>query len=350
MLARDRVVVVAGPGGVGKTTMAAALGVRAARHHGRRVVVVTVDPARRLAEALGVDQLTEEEVLVPVGGRGTLWAVMVDMALSWDRLVETNGPDPDTIRRLLHNVLYRTLTRRFIQSHDYIALDHLLSLDEGGRHDLIIVDTPPSSHAIDLLDAPGRMIEFFDSRLLRWLTIGGSSGLAGAAAKPFLLVAERLLGRLFLGQIVEFFTLFARMRPAFVTRAREVEQRLGAADTSYAVVSTTDPTVVENSQFFIDGLQERDRAPGLLLVNRLPPTLRLLPGGSGSGLEVALDLDRSDDVIADPSLAAAVGALAERARSARLPELARSLPTVAVPLTADDLTDLDDLDRLLDGP
>ena len=140
------------------------------------------------------------------------------------------------------------------------------------------------------------------------------------------------------------------MRPAFVKRAREVEQRLGAADTSYAVVSTTDPTVVENSQFFIDGLQERDRAPGLLLVNRLPPTLRLLPGGSGSGLEVALDLDRSDDVIADPSLAAAVGALAERARSARLPELARSLPTGAVPLTADDLTDLDDLDRLLDGP
>jgi anion-transporting ArsA/GET3 family ATPase len=349
MLARDRVLIVAGPGGVGKTTLAAALGLRAARHHGRRVVVVTVDPARRLAEALGVARLTEEAVLVPVGGEGRMWAVMVDMARSWDRLVEANGPDRGTIERLLDNGLYRSLTRRFIQSHDYIALDHVLSLDDGGRYDLIVVDTPPSAHAIDLLDAPGRMIDFFDSRLLRWLTIGGGSGLAGAAARPFLLLAERLLGRLFLGQIVEFFTLFARLRPALVRRARAVEDRLDASDTSYVVVTSTEPPVVESCQVLIDRLRQRDRDPELLLVNRLAPTLRL-EAGDRPTLVAAVPAGPVDGAIEDPSLVAAVTILLDRAAAARLPELARSIPVVAVPLTAGDLTELDDLDALLGGP
>jgi anion-transporting ArsA/GET3 family ATPase len=346
ILAEQRVVIVVGPGGVGKTTSAAALGLRAARRHDRRVVVVTVDPARRLAEALGVARLTEEPILVPTGERGRMWALMIDMAESWDRVVGATSPDEDTTSRLLANGLYRALTRRFIQSHDYIALDHLLSLDEGLRHDLVIVDTPPSRHAIDLIDAPGRMIEFFDSRLLRWLTVGAGSGLSGAAARPFLALAERLLGVHFLGDIVEFFTLFSRLRPTFVERCRQVEARLGAPDTAYVVVTTADPPVVEGCQDLIDGLDQRSRDPGLLLVNRLLPAVRLVSTPSGPALEATIDR-AAIDAIEDPSLVAAVEGLLDRAERGRLPAATATIPTVAVPAVTGDLTSIDGLIALL---
>lgn len=358
ILATGRVVVVVGPGGVGKTTMAAALGIRAARRHGRRVVVLTVDPARRLAEALGMSQLVEEPILVPVGERGRLWALMVDMARGWDRVVEATAPNRDTADRLLANRLYRALTRRFIQSHDYIALDHLLTIDDDDRHDLVVIDTPPSRHAIDLIDAPGRMIEFFDSRLLRWLTAGAGSGLGGAAARPFLAVAERLLGGRFLREIVEFFTLFSRLRPAFVERSRRVEARLVAPDTAYVAVTTTDPPVVDSCQELIVGLHERNRRPGLLIVNRLLPGLRLAAGGAADaagdaarGRLLTVEARPSVDAIDDPSLADAIAALLIRVDEAELPALAAETPTVAVPLTPGDLTDVAGLARLLDsGP
>ncbi len=346
LLANGRVIVVVGPGGVGKTTMAAALGIRAARHHDRRVVVLTVDPARRLAEALGMSRLVEEPILVPVGERGRMWALMVDMAKGWDRVVEETAPNPDTVTRLLDNRLYRTLTRRFIQSHDYIALDHLLAIDDDDRHDLVVIDTPPSRHAIDLIDAPGRMIEFFDGRLLRWLTAGAGSGIGGAAARPFLAVAERLLGGRFLSEIVEFFTLFSRLRPGFVERSRRVEARLRAPDTAYVAVTTTDPPVVQGCQDLISGLERRERRPGLLVVNRLLPGIELAPTGGELTAEAGAE-HLSTDGIGDPSLADAIGALLARVAEAQLPSSAAETPTVAVPLTAGDLTDVAGLTRLL---
>ncbi len=348
LLASSRVIVVVGPGGVGKTTMAAAIGIRAARHHDRRVVVLTVDPARRLAEALGMSRLVEEPILVPVGERGRMWALMVDMARGWDRVVEATAPNPDTVTRLLGNRLYRTLTRRFIQSHDYIALDHLLAIDDDDRHDLVVIDTPPSRHAIDLIDAPGRMIEFFDSRLLRWLTAGAGSGIGGAAARPFLAVAERLLGGRFLSEIVEFFTLFSRLRPGFVERSRRVEARLRASDTAYVAVTTTDPPVVEGCQELIAGLEQRERRPGLLVVNRLLPGLELASTGGELTTEPGAE-DVTTDGIEDRSLADAIGALLARVTEAELPASAAETPTVAVPLTPGDLTDVAGLTRLLDS-
>ncbi len=345
ILATQRILVVVGPGGVGKTTMAAALGIRAARRHGRRAVVVTVDPARRLAEALGMARLVEEPILVPVGDRGRMWALMVDMARGWDRVVEATAPDGETRDRLLANRLYRTLTRRFIQSHDYIALDHLLALDDDDRHDLVIIDTPPSRHAMDLIDAPGRMIEFFDGRLLRWLTAGAGSGIGGAAARPFLAVAERLLGGRFLREIVEFFTLFSRLRPRFVERSRRVEARLAADDTSYLAVTTTEPPVAASADELLDALEARDRNVGLVLVNRLLPDLDLVAANSGWGLDRAPEPDVA--AVDDPTLANAVGALLARSREARLPTAAGSGPVVAVPLTTGDLTNVAALTRLL---
>lgn len=356
LLAERQVMVVVGPGGVGKTTMAAALGLRAAREHGRRVVVVTVDPARRLAEALGVARLTEEAVLVPGAEPGRVWALMIDMARSWDRLVETVGPDPGTIATLQANPLYQTLTRRFVQSHDYVALDHLLTLGETGRYDLIVVDTPPSSHAIDLLDAPGRMIEFFDSRLLRWLTAG--SGLGAATARPFLALAERILGTGFLGQIVDFFTVFAQLRPGFVDRARRLEQRLKARSTATIVVTTTDPPVIEACDALTTALRRRDRRPDLVVANRLPPVLEMVPAGAvgrpgdpgqrAKELRLSSTPDLGD--IADPSLAGAIDQMMIRARAARLPQVSEQVPTIGLALAGGELGDLMALDRMLRSP
>jgi anion-transporting ArsA/GET3 family ATPase len=353
ILAEAQVVVMSGPGGVGKTTTAAALGLRAATVHERRVVVVTVDPARRLAEALGVSRLTEEPVLVPVGdGHGRLWVLMVDMAKSWDELVTRHAPDPTVSEQLLENRLYRTLTRRFVQSHDYIALDHLLLLAEQDRYDLVIVDTPPSRHALDLFDAPGRMIEFFESRLLRWLTAG--SGLTTVAAKPFLAVAQRLLGDDFLTQIMEFFTLFSRLRPAFVARARAVGQRLEDETTTYAVVTTTDPLVAEGCQDLIDELARRGLTPGLLVLNRFPPTLRLDRAEAGEAktgerayLATPAVTEADAAAIKDLDLLAAVNDLIVGAGSARVPDAgAQGCPVVTVPWSATDLADLNGLAEL----
>ncbi len=343
-LQRAEVLVMAGPGGVGKTTIAAALGVRAAQVHGRRVVVVTVDPAKRLAEALGMASLTEEAVLVPVGeGPGRLWMLMVDMAKSWDELVLRHAPDPRVGERLLANGLYRTLTREFVQSHDYIALDHLVSLSDQDRYDLVIVDTPPSGHALDLLDAPGRMIEFFQSRLLRWLTASAGSGLTAVAAKPFLLVAERMLGTDFLSQITEFFGLFSRLRAPFVARARLVEERLADDHTEYVVVTTTDSSVVDACQQLVDELERRELEPGLLIVNRLPPTLRLTGAGT---LEPGFTHDDFAD-LDDLSLRVAVARLVDQAATATMPALEGSRAVAAVGWSAEDLSDLDGLAALL---
>lgn len=356
LLATAKVLVMAGPGGVGKTTTAAALGVRAAQTHGRKVVVVTVDPARRLADALGMARLTEEAVLVPVGrsgqraaGSGRLWMLMVDMAKTWDELVTSQAPDPAVAEALLANSLYRTLTRRFVQSHDYIALDHLVSLGEDDRYDLVIVDTPPSDHAIDLLDAPGRMIEFFESRLLRWLTIAArpTAGvrLGAVAARPFLLVAERLLGDDFLTRIGEFFSLFAQLRPAFVARANAVQDRLSAEGTDYVVVTTTDPLVSSITQDLVDELEVRGLRPGLMLVNRFPPTLQLDDGSIG----VAPGLtSEAVDSIADPSLRSAVSQLVRHAELSRLPQVPAGCPVATVPWRAGELTDVAGLARLLE--
>ncbi len=278
LLASSTVVVVVGPGGVGKTTMAAAMAARAASVHGRRCLVVTVDPARRLAEAMGIAELREEPVLVPLppdrGGKssGRLWALMVDMAQSWDRLVDRHAPDEETKEALLTNRLYQTLTRRFAQSHDYIALDHLVDLVEEDEYELIIIDTPPSVHAMDVLDAPDRMIEFFGSRLLRWLTAPYRSKLVMVTAKPFLAVAERLLGGEFLAEVTEFFWRFSSLQPDFVRRANVVKARMQDPSTHYVIVRTLEDGPAAQAAMLDAELGHRGHRPSLWLSNRVVST------------------------------------------------------------------------------
>ena len=279
VLENGRLVVVTGSGGVGKTTMSAALGAYAASQYNRRVLVLTVDPARRLADALGLESFgnavveIESSALarngVPPAGR--MFAAMIDTKASWDELITRCAPNADVRDKVLSNKLYRNLTERFVNSHDYIAMERLFEAQQSNAYDLVIVDTPPSRNALDVLDAPRRMKEFFASRLLKLLTSQAQSRLFSLAAKPFFIVADRILGARFLSDITEFFTLFRTMEDGFVKRANEVEAVLKQQDTSFMVVTTLESAPLHEAEFLIDALRERGFSLNTVIANRVTP-------------------------------------------------------------------------------
>jgi len=273
LLDESRLIVVCGPGGVGKTTSAAALGVLAARYSNKRVLVLTVDPARRLATALGLEAIGNVEVPVPVAeARGSLTMAMIDTKSSWDDMIRRHAPDRDTCERVLSNELYKTLTSRFVHSHDYVVTERLYEARETGSYDLVIVDTPPSRSALSVLDAPGRMEQFFGSRLLRLLTAPAQSRLLSLASRPFFIVADRILGAAFLADIAEFFTLFRTMERPIVARAKRVGALLSERTTAYVVVTSAEPVAVNEADFLVTELRRRQRRLRCVVVNRLIPS------------------------------------------------------------------------------
>lgn len=280
LVAAKEIVITCGSGGVGKTTMAAAMGAMAATHTGGKVLVLTVDPARRLANALGLEEFGNTETRVPdelfraagVEPLGELWAAMLDTKESWDDLIRTHSPDEGTRDEILANPLYRNITGKFGQSHDYIAMERLYEIHSSGRFDLIIVDTPPTRNAIDFLEAPERMAEFFSSRLLRWLITPYRSRLVNAASRPFYSIADRILGSQFLEDIARFFILFQSMYDGFVERAQAVTRTLSDRRTTFVVVSTLEQAPVREAEFFISALGDRGFHLGALVLNKvLPP-------------------------------------------------------------------------------
>ena len=283
LLAAKDIVIACGPGGVGKTTTAAALAATAVVEQGGRVLVVTVDPARRLADALGLKGIGNDEVRIPdevftgagASPRGELWAAMLDTKQSWDDLIRAHAPDAETRRQILANPLYQNISSRFVQSHDYIAMERLYEIHCEGSYDLIVVDTPPTRNALDFLDAPQRMADFFSSRLLRWLIVPYRSRLVNMASRPFYQVADRILGTQFLADISEFFILFQSMYAGFVERAEAVSRLLSDRRTTFMVVSTLEATPVREAEFFSAELMARRLHLGAVVLNKvLPPSLR----------------------------------------------------------------------------
>jgi anion-transporting ArsA/GET3 family ATPase len=279
LLATREIVISCGSGGVGKTTTAAAAAAMAATHLGGKVLVLTVDPARRLASALGIEKFGNTEVRVPdsafaaagVEPRGELWAAMLDTKQSWDDLVNRHAPDAKTREAILTNSLYQNISGRFVQSHDYIAMERLYEIHSSGAYDLIVVDTPPTRNAIDFLEAPDRMAEFFSSKLLRWLTAPSKSRIMTFASKPFYTVADRILGSQFLEDIAEFFSLFQTMAPGFVERAEAVTRTLADRRTTFVVVSTLEAAPLHEAEYFIAALDERKLHLGALVLNKVLP-------------------------------------------------------------------------------
>jgi len=280
LLAAKEIVITCGSGGVGKTSVAAALGTMAAAHLGGRVLVLTVDPARRLASALGLEAVGNLETPVPpeaftaagVRARGELWVAMLDTKRSWDDLVRRHAPDARTRDAILANPLYTNITAKFVQSHDYIAMERLFEIHASGRYDLLVVDTPPTRNALDFLDAPARMAEFFSSRLLRWLTVPYRSRFVTVASKPFYTVADRILGTKFLEDIAEFFSLFQTMERGFVSRAKEVTRVLADRRTTFAVITTLEASPLHEAEFFMQALQARKLQLGALVLNKVLPS------------------------------------------------------------------------------
>ncbi len=291
LLRSKEIVICCGSGGVGKTSVAAALALGAAVRLDAKVLVVTVDPAKRLATALGlaslgnVERRVAPEVLAAAGVEtsGELWGAMLDTKQSWDALVMRHAPDEETALRILSNRLYTNLTARFVQSHDYIAMERLYELHASGRYDLIVVDTPPTRNAVDFLDAPERMAEFFGGRLLRWLTIpyrvGGKRGarMVSVASRPFYQIADRLLGSRFLEEIAEFFLNFQSMYDGFVERARAVEALLHDERSTFVVVTTLESAPLHEGERFCAELERRRFHLGAMVLNRTLPAYFLDP-------------------------------------------------------------------------
>ncbi|MGI8778348.1 MAG: ArsA family ATPase [Acidimicrobiales bacterium] len=289
LLAAKEIVICCGAGGVGKTTVAAAAATMASLSLGGSVLVLTIDPARRLADALGLEALGNVEtrvsakVLERAGidkPRGELWAAMLDTKQSWDDLVRRHAPDGTTARRILENPLYQNVSGRFVQSHEYIAMERLYEIHQSGRYDLIVVDTPPTRNAIDFLAAPDRMAEFFSSRLLRWITGPGRSRVVNLATRPFYQVADRLLGSQFLGDIAEFFLLFQTMYPGFVERATAVKRLLHDRRTTFVAVTTLEAAPVREAEFFLSALSDQKFHIGALILNKVLPAYLIDPEAS----------------------------------------------------------------------
>jgi anion-transporting ArsA/GET3 family ATPase len=315
LLAAKEIVIACGSGGVGKTTTAAAAAAMAAVHHGGRVLVVTVDPAKRLASALGLSGFGNEAKRVPTSAftaagvepRGELWAAMLDTKQSWDALVRRHAPDRDTATRILDNPLYQNIAGKFVQSHDYIAMERLYELHSEGRYDLIVVDTPPTRNALDFIEAPQRMAEFFSSKLLRLLIVPYRSKLVNFASRPFYQIADRILGSQFLADIAEFFILFQTMYGGFVQRARAVERLLHDQRTTFVVVSTLEAAPVHEARFFVDVLAAKHFHLGAIVLNRVLPDYLLDPAAGAAADRLVAG---ADDIAA--GLAGVVGAEADQ--------------------------------------
>ena len=267
VLLDNSVVVVAGSGGVGKTTVSASLGLAASRFIDGDVLVMTIDPARRLASALGVPISGNEAVCVPIGGKpSNLYAAMLDPGPAWDEMV-TAEASPEKAEQIFANPVYRKIADTFVHGNDYAALGWLEQAMSSGRYQLIIVDTPPSQNALDFFDAPERVAEFFGSPLLSWLTGGDGTLVGGAAAKTFGSLADRLLGADFFGDVVEFFQLMANVVPGMVSRTSAVSEQFSSDTSAFLAVASPTRDLEATLSDLASSLQERDLAFDALVIN-----------------------------------------------------------------------------------
>jgi anion-transporting ArsA/GET3 family ATPase len=280
---------------------------------------------------------------------------MLDTRQSWDDLVKRHAPDRATEQAILENKLYQNFAGRFVQSHDYIAMERLYEIHASGTYDLVIVDTPPTRNAVDFLDAPERMADFFTSRFLRLLIAPYRSRLVSMASKPFYQVADRILGTQFLQDIAEFFILFQSMYEGFVQRARAVSALLRDKRSTFVVVSTLEGAPLDEAEFFLAQLAERKLHLGAIVLNKVLPAYFLDPesyrvaehipadakriaAAVANDEEDEADVARVLDEVADSYLRFSVVAQREAEQRA---ELAASPDVVAaVPYFETDITDL----------
>lgn len=357
-LAGAKVVVCAGPGGVGKTTTAAALGVALART-GQRVCVVTIDPARRLAEALGIRELTNDPTPVdaPLGlpSGGALWAMMLDPQRTFDGLITELSPDETTRDRLLANPLYRHVSSAAGGGHEFTAVARLHDLAADPRFDVVVLDTPPSRNALDFLDAPDRISAVLEGRAIRALLGTGKTGFAARLAQKAVGVGmaalQRLTGIDVLRDMQAFFDAIGPLSDGFAARATAVRALLRDRDTHFVIVTSPEPIPAAEALTLRRHLDQVGMPFRAIIVNRVTPAALAPAGPHGGEIAVALR------VALDPALAATVAAAWEEdqqhaaADRQAITELAAATgdrtPTVLADI-AGEITDLGALSTIAD--
>jgi anion-transporting ArsA/GET3 family ATPase len=350
-----RVVIVAGSGGVGKTTTSAALAMGLAAE-GRRVAVVTIDPARRLATSLGLEELGNEPHLVDPGRfaaygipmRGELYAMQLDPKRTFDELVERLSPDRRTREEVLGNRIYQQLSSAVAGSQEFTAIAKLYELDREGGYDVLVLDTPPSRNALDFLDAPDRLTGFLEGRALKVFLAptGLAARVMGRGTGVVFSVLGRLTGVNLLEDLSVFFRALSGLLDGFRQRAAGVKALLGDPGTTFLIVASPEREPVEEAIFFHGKLRDAGMPFGGLVVNRVhvapgagdPAAARAeLAGALGEGLAAKVaDALTDAEVLARRDVAAI-----ERLRR----ELRTEHPTIVPQLEAD-VHDLDGLARV----
>ena len=286
---KPHAIVVTGAGGVGKTTVSAALGVSAARA-GHRTLVLTVDPARRLASALGVD-LTNEPI--PHPDEDGLWAAMLDASASW-REVARRHADPEVTDRLVDNEFFTAATSHFPASQSYAAAEEAATYLDARAWDIVIIDTPPSAGGIDFFTAPAKMADLVGGRLLRWLTGGRLPGrrfVFNRTARPMLRLADQVLGANLLERVAEFLMDLRTTYDGVAKRARQIERHMRSATT--LVVTTSDPAPLREAVRFFRALPDVASSPTAVIFNRaLPESWIAASAPDGTTTELAENLER----------------------------------------------------------
>ena len=360
-----RVVICCGTGGVGKTTVAASVGLAAARA-GRRVAVVTIDPARRLADALGIGPLGNDPQQVPAtllprrpdaaadasSPAGELWALMLDAQATFDALVARHATDDGQRDRILANPFYRNVSSRLSGTQEYMAAEKLYELTTDARFDLVVVDTPPARNALDFLDAPERLSRFLDHRVYRALMAPARGYLkaVGAASQVMLRPIAKVVGAEVVADAMAFFQNFDGMEAGFRHRSTAVAAQLRDASTSYVLVAAPRADAVAEAGWFADRLGELTLSVGALVVNRTHPAFGA--GGSGDAAEAAA----AASIAGRADLAAWWTTLAEQrlvaeAEAAQIASLAAKVapaPIVTVALRPTDVHDLAALAAIAD--
>lgn len=282
----SRIIVCCGSGGVGKTTSAAALALAAAES-GRRVVLITIDPAKRLADALGLQGLTNDPSPIPidgtaVDGAGGLWAMMLDARATFDAVIRQQARNEAQVRRILENPFYDNVASKLSGSQEYMAAEKLYELSNDDRFDLVVVDTPPTREALDFLEAPQKLMNFLDHRVYRWLIAPARSGLkiVNIAAQPILRTIGRVIGADVLADAINFFQAFEGIESGFRDRAESVQKLLKSDVTKYLVVASPRRDTVDEAIYFSRQLRSAGMAVTGLIVNRLQPLF-----GSGTAEE-----------------------------------------------------------------
>ncbi len=274
VVAKHEVVICAGSGGVGKTTTAAALAVHGAQQ-GRRTIVLTIDPARRLADALGLHELGNEERPIDLDAPGELSAMMLDQKGAWDRLVERYAPSAEARHRILRNRFYQHLSESFAGSQEYMAVEQLAALHASGRYDLIVVDTPPSQHALDFLEAPQRIADFLDRQIIRWFVKPYFSAgwatlrVVNRTAGNVLRRLEDATGVSALVEISDFFTATRGLFEGFEERVRAVYRLLRSPATAFVLVATPEEQVLTEAEYFLRKVADLSISLRAVVFNRV---------------------------------------------------------------------------------